>query len=123
MTLALAVWKNRISPVFDSSHTLLLVDIKNGMVTNKRIVPLRAGLPLPRVKEVLNLGIQVLICGAISSEFSSMFEAFGISVVPFVAGDADHVIESYLNNTLSGSNFKMPGCGNQRRRRRRGGYL
>ena len=123
MTLALAVWKNRISPVFDSSHTLLLVDVKNGMVTNKRSVPLHAELPLPRVKEVLNLGIQVLVCGAISLEFSNMFEAYGIAVVPFVAGDADHIIESYLNNTLSGPNFKMPGCGIQRRRRHRGGHL
>jgi len=120
MKIALAVWKNRISPVFDSSRVVVLLDIKNGLVTDKRYVHLKTELPSVRAMELVNLGVQVLICGAISQIFACMIESHGIEIIPFVAGNINQVIESYLHGLLNRQNFRMPGCGKRHRKRFRG---
>lgn len=122
MKIALAVWKNRISPVFDSSRVVVLVDIENGLVTDKRYVHLKTELPSARAMELVDLGVKVLICGAISQMFACMIESHGIEIVPFIAGNINHVIESYLHGILNSQNFRMPGCGKRHRKRFRGKY-
>ena len=119
MKIALAVWKNRISPVFDSSQVVVLVDIKNGLVSDKRYEHLRTELPYERAIELSDFGVDLLICGAISQMYANLVESQGIKIIPFVAGNIDHVIESYLQGFLQGHHFQMPGCGRRNRKRLR----
>ena len=122
MKIALAVWKNRISPVFDSSRVVVLVDIKNGLVTDKRYVHLKTELPSDRAMELVDWGVNVLICGAISQIFAYTIESNGIKIIPFVTGNVNRIIESYLCGLLNSQNFRMPGCGKKHRKRFRGEY-
>ena len=122
MKIALAVWKNRISPLFDSSRIVLLADIDNGAVADKVYKRLKNEQPSGRAIELVDLGVNVLICGAISRLFACMIESHDIKIIPFVSGDIDHVIESYLLGILNSQNFKMPGCGKRHRKRFRGEY-
>jgi len=39
MIIALPVWEDRISPVFDVAAMILLAEIENGDVLNRRFVP------------------------------------------------------------------------------------
>ncbi len=45
MKAALTAWEKRISPVFDSAHTLLIAEIENGEVRDKHYEPFDPNFP------------------------------------------------------------------------------
>jgi len=120
-TIALAIWRNRISPVFDSSQVVLILEVENGTEVNRRNVTLETHAPSSRARELSEQGVQVLICGAISLTYANAIESMGINIIPFVAGDINPVIRSFLEGTVQNSDFRMPGCRRKRRKRFRGG--
>ena len=66
MKVALTAWEDRISPVFDSARTLLIAEIKNGEIVDRRFETFIPDM-FSRLSGTLDdLGIDVLICGAIS---------------------------------------------------------
>jgi predicted Fe-Mo cluster-binding NifX family protein len=119
--IALAVWDNIISPVFDATRTVLIVEIKNGKVIGRHLESLGPELPYSRALRLSRWGIQVLICGAISSGFARTIEVYGIQVIPFISGDVQQVMDAYLNGKLTPGVFHMPGFRMGRRNRFRGG--
>jgi predicted Fe-Mo cluster-binding NifX family protein len=121
MRVALSVWENRISPVFDSTRMLLIADVENHAVTSRRYEPFSFELPLSRAAKLSDLSVKILICGAISQPLANMIEGYGIRIIPFVAGDVDQILNAYLKDILSTPNFRMPGCAARRRRRFRNG--
>lgn len=115
--VALTVWENRISPVFDSARMLLIANIENKTVKSRRYEPFYSELSLRRAAKMSDLGVKVLICGAVSQPLANMVEAYGIELIPFVTGDVNQVLDAYLKDILSTPNFRMPGCQAGRRRR------
>ncbi|MEA2040299.1 MAG: NifB/NifX family molybdenum-iron cluster-binding protein [Thermodesulfobacteriota bacterium] len=111
MKVALTVWENRISPVFDCAQVLLVVDINERTATGRRFEPFQYESPFSRAAKLSDLEIEVLICGAVSDSFANMIETYGIRIIPFVAGAVDEVLDAYLTGAISSSKFKMPGCG------------
>lgn len=109
--IALAVWGELISPVFDSARTGLIAEIEDGKIVSTRTESLGPELPYSRAKRLSGWGVQVLICGAISVEFARMLESFGIYVIGFVSGNACQVLDAYLAGTLIRNAYAMPGCG------------
>jgi predicted Fe-Mo cluster-binding NifX family protein len=120
IVVALPVWGGRISPVFDAAGHLLVVEAEGGMEVDRREVPLEDG-PLPsRARRLSELGVDVLICGAISRTLVDLLEDAGIKVVPWISGEPDPVLAAYLEGGLPDSGFTMPGCRGTRERRRSG---
>ena len=116
MRIALSIWNDRISPVFDNSSRLLLIDLENGREIGRTMIPDRA----VRLKE---LGINVLLCGAISRPLAYLLVASGVSIIPFLTGEIEEVLDAYLKGKLTGPHFLMPGCrGGRRRFRGRRGF-
>ena len=111
MKVAVTVWENRISPLFDATQTLLIADIHNRVVTEKHLVPFDGLSPFSRAATLERLGINTLICGGVSDFFANLIEARNIRIIPFVAGCVDQVIEAYLRDGLCHKKFRMPGCG------------
>ena len=110
MKLALTVWEDRISPVFDAARKLMLVEVENRVITKKSYERFDATLS-PRLTEKLSeFDISVLICGAISAQPAQMIEAQGIKIIPFIAGNVEKVLASYIKNDFVNSSFLMPGC-------------
>ncbi len=120
MRIALAVWNGRISPVFDHSQRLLLVEVEEGRQLNEREQTLLHCFPSRRVAQLRQLQIQTLICGAISRPLAALIAASGIRLIPFVAGDVKTVLNAFLAGRLPGPGFWMPGCGRERGRGRGG---
>ncbi len=118
MRIALAVWKGRISPVFDHSQRLLLVEVEEGRQLNEREQTLLHRFPSRRVAQLRQLQIQTLICGAISQPLAALITASGIRLIHFVAGDFKTVLNAFLAGRLPGPGFWMPGCGQGRGRER-----
>jgi hypothetical protein len=57
------------------------------------------------------LGIDVLICGAISQIPARIVETCGVRLIPFVSGNVEEVLVSYANGAQLVPAFSMPGCG------------
>ena len=114
MKIALTVWGNRISPVFDSAQTLLIAKVKNNMVIKKSYKPIdskSSGFP----DNLKKLDISVLICGAISEVPTNIIVFSGIKLIPFITGNASQVLDLYLSNKPVPPAYFMPGYKRQGR--------
>ena len=72
-----------------------------------------------RCRRLRELGVETLICGAISNPAFAAACAEGITVIPWISGDVEEVIDSFMAGTLPSSRFMMPGCRGRGRRVRR----
>lgn len=118
MKIALTVWEDRISPVFDVANRLLVVDIEQCLVRNSRLLEIEPG-GLPRLVDTLKrMEIKVLICGAISQVPANIISAGGIRLIPFISGNTDLILAAYIKGKPIIPAFAMPGI--KRRRRGRG---
>ena len=127
MRIALAVWDGRISPVFDTARSLLLIDVEKGLETGRREERLHEKWMPARAARLTALGVNTLLCGAISRPLSAMLASARVQVIPFLTGEVENVLKAYFDGELDDPLFQMPGClslrwGQGRRRRFRGGH-
>ena len=116
MKLALATWNGRISPVFDVTRQVLLLEIEDGRVTARHEEMLPGTEMQAQVKRLAELAPEILICGAISKTLAALLERENIQVVPFTAGAVEEVLTAWLAGTLPDAVWSMPGCGGHMRR-------
>jgi predicted Fe-Mo cluster-binding NifX family protein len=117
MKAAMTVWDGRVSPVFDVSRELVILTIENGAVTERRSENIQAPSAALKIERLTELGVETLICGAISEPLHRELTARGVKVVGFVAGEVDEVVQAFLSG---GQLLAMPGCCGKRNRFRRG---
>ncbi|MFO7963687.1 MAG: NifB/NifX family molybdenum-iron cluster-binding protein [Desulfobacterales bacterium] len=110
MKVALTVWENRISPVFDSARTLLIAEIKDKKIVKRDYERLNPELPTTYVGRMTDSGISALICGAISQVPAGIIESAGIKLIPFVSGDVEDILAHYSKGMPISPKFSMPGC-------------
>ncbi|MBE0584779.1 MAG: NifB/NifX family molybdenum-iron cluster-binding protein [Desulfofustis sp.] len=109
MKIAMTVWGNRVSPVFDSAQTILLAEIKDQTVIWEQREFIAGQIPTRLARMLVDKGIDTLICGAISEQPAGIIEASGIKLISFVSGNAAKLLEACATGTLN-DEFKMPGC-------------
>lgn len=117
MKTAFAYWDDRIAPVFDIARRIQVVEADSGRIVAETGEVLADDLPVQKAHRLAELGVGTLVCGAISRPFLEMVAAYGIRVIPFVAGDLSDVIEAWLSGNLESDAFIMPGCWRNGRRR------
>jgi predicted Fe-Mo cluster-binding NifX family protein len=115
MRIAIPHWQGRVSPVFDESRQLLLVDILNNGEIRYAEKRLCNRDPLLRAKDVANSGTEVLICGAVSLTLEMALISENINVIPCTCGPVKNVIKAFIDDKLSDPLFLMPGCCRKRR--------
>jgi len=110
MRVAVPIWSGRVSPVFDVARRLVLLD------TDGAAAPVREEMFLgdtdfvARARQLGELGVDVLICGAISRPLEQLLLAAGIKVVSQTCGSVDEVLGAYRSGLFTGESFLMPGC-------------
>jgi len=117
--VAATVWAERISPVFDVARRAVILTVGGGVVLERSEVELPAGPGEAKLASLSALGVGSLLCGAVSREVTGHAERLGLHLVPFLAGDAEAVIDAYLRGRLPSRAFSMPG--RRLRRHARGG--
>ena len=117
MKAAFTVWNNRIAPVFDVARQIRVVEAECGRVIREEEVVLKNDTASGKAGELSGLGVNALVCGAISRSMANLVAACGIQVVPFVASDLREVIGAWLCGKISDGLFAMPGCRGCRRLR------
>ena len=125
MRIAVPTWAGRVSPVFDVARELLVVDVDREVPGHREVQPLHEDGVAQRVEALARLGVEVLICGAISRPLEMMLTGSGIRVIPYICGDSDQVLEAFLDNRLDrDAAYRLPGCrpagSGMRRRQGRG---
>jgi len=111
MKAAFSFAGNRIAPVFDVAP---LIGVIEGVpdAGNKEMVveDLGEGFPMQKAYRLVELGIEILVCGAVSRPLHELVNSCGIEVIPFVTGDLDAIIGAWSAGTLDADRFIMPGC-------------
>ena len=110
MKVALTVWEDRISPLFDYARLLLVADVEGRGITNKHFEPFECESAFSRAARLDDLGVQVLICGGISDFYANLVEARKIKLIPFATGGIDEVLEAFVKGNIYGKSYRMPGC-------------
>ncbi len=114
MRLAIPTFGSRVSPRFDCSHKILLVDIEGGKIIGRREIDVSHWHPLSHINKVHDLKTDTVICGGICNrDYYGLFND-GIRVIPLVFGEVEEVIKAFLNGDLVGGSLRFRG----RRRRR-----
>lgn len=114
MRIALAVLNNRIAPVFDTARNLVVVEDEDGKASQE--ISLAEETPVQRALYLAEIGVNVLICGAVSRSLYAMIQARGIAIHSFVSGDLADVLQAYRDGRLDTPDFAMPGCRGMRHR-------
>jgi predicted Fe-Mo cluster-binding NifX family protein len=120
MKTAFAHWDHRIAPVFDIARRIHVVEADSGRIVAEKGEVFADDLPVQKAHRLVELGVGTLVCGAISRPFQEMVAAYGIQVIPFVAGALGDVIQVWLSGNLKSDTFVMPGCSGRGRGSRRG---
>ncbi len=118
MKIAFANWNDRIAPVFDTASQIRIVEVEAGRILSEFQANILEELPIQRALKLVELGVSTLVCGAISRPLHCILMAYGIDVIPFVAGETATVVKAWLRGDLERETFAMPGCRTRMRRRR-----
>ncbi len=117
---AFSIWEKRIAPVFDVARPVHLLEAEAGRILSEWQETLPDDSPVQKALCLVELGVDTLVCGAVTKPLHSMITAYGIEVIPFVSGDLREVIQARLEGTSLGKVFAMPGCCRNGRHRMRG---
>ena len=109
MKVALPVWQGRVSSVFDFAHRLLVVEFEKGREKSRQEIVIVEQSGPNRAAMLKQLGVRVLICGAISRLLAEMINSSGIQVLPFVSGSTEQIINAYKTGQLSQPQYILPG--------------
>lgn len=115
--VAITVWNNRVSPVFETSRQIFFVDCCKNTIKNKTYYSITDNVEMTRVCILLEQGVNILIYGAISRIYVNMLMSYKIQIYSFISGSVEEVLNAYLDNKLHLVSYKMPGCGYRRRKR------
>jgi predicted Fe-Mo cluster-binding NifX family protein len=121
MKIAIPIWQSRVSPVFDVAGQFIVVDLEDGVETARTEVAALEEDPAERTSLLVGLGVETLICGAISKILEMMLLGSGVTVIPRVCGDAEEVLRAFCGGALDDDRYALPGwgrCQGGRRRRR-----
>lgn len=95
-----------MSPVFDVARRILVVDVDDGVVNRSSEHEFGDG---GRVEELSRLGVDVLICSAVSWPVEAMLWVAGIEVISDICGPVDDIIDAHLIGYHDLARFRSPG--------------
>jgi len=122
MKVVLPTDRDRIAPLLDTARNYLLVTGNAEGAQVRREVVIAVADPVVRIRRIVELGAEFLICGAISWPLEAMMASAGMKVIPNTCGSLDEVIAAFFSGSLTTQAFLMPGCpGRQHRHRSRCG--
>lgn len=109
MKIAMPVWENKISPVLDTASRLLVVELKEGGDMSRFEIYLDERDLSKRCSRITGLGVDTLICGAVTRHFSDMLKALGVDLITGISGQPDEVLHACFEGRLAHSKYLLPG--------------
>jgi len=118
MRIAIPVWNDRVSPVFDVSRSIRVVDIASGKITREAEHTLENE---SRASKLVTLGVDLLICSAISIPLEATMWVFGIEVLSDTCGSVEEIVDTFVAGDTELRRFRSPGhvCNDRKAKRGR----
>jgi predicted Fe-Mo cluster-binding NifX family protein len=107
--LAVTVWGNRISPVFDAASTLLVAEITDKKISGQHYTAFDPQSPTDLIHTLKKNHVTTLVCGAISKTPASLILDQHIHLIPFVTGNVRQFLDSFALNQTVEKKYRMPG--------------
>ena len=104
--------------MFDVAEHLLVVNIEDGGEASRTEERIQETVASRKAARLAELGVDTLVCGAVSRPLEEMVMASGIQVIPWRCGPVDSVLEAFASGRLKEEAFLMPGCCGRRRQAR-----
>lgn len=115
--IALTVWNDILSPVFDAAEHMLF---RSDEDREQETINVSELTPPEKTRLIESRQASALICGAISEQAHGLLLDRGIQVIPWVRGRVDEVIAAFDQGRLDTREFTLPGCWSCRNRAGRG---
>jgi predicted Fe-Mo cluster-binding NifX family protein len=100
MKVAIALFKDRISPRFDVCPEIWIIELNNGEVISQEKRPMESFNLQQRLDQVTSNGVHKIICGGIDSFCMDHLGNMGIDVIHNVAGEAGEVLNLFIRGML-----------------------
>lgn len=113
--IAVPVFQDRVSPLMDVSNRYVIYETTDGEIRQKIDINLNADAEPQRVEKLKDIGVDTIICGAISGYVAHIVGEKGMRLLPMIYGPIDEVIDSYLHNTLSTYCPGPPDCAGRKK--------
>lgn len=120
MKLAVPIWQERISPVFDVAQQIVVIDLLDRREIGREDRTLTALSAEERALELKELGVEMLLCAGVSQGLEALLVSSGIRVVARICGSVEDVLAAFLTGRLGDERFAMPGCCRRKQQRHRG---
>lgn len=117
--IALPVFQERISPLMDVSDRYAIFEASEGTVRHKIDISLNAESELQRVEKLKEIGVNTIICGAVSGCIARVIDEKGIRLISMVYGPVEEIITHYLAGSLATYCPGPAACGKRRGGRRK----
>ena len=109
MRIAIPTWKGRVAPLFDTASRLLVAEVDEGGEYSRFETDISEHFLHSKVMRLRELGIDTLICGAISEQGARMITTTGIKLIPWISGQVEEILHAFLRRNLLRTQFLMPG--------------
>jgi len=108
MRVAIPTWNDRVSPVFDEARRVRVVDVDTSRAckTSDIVCTLKIGRSAVSLSE---LGVNLLVCSAISTPLEAVLRSSGVDVVPDVCGNVEEILMAVISGDTSLADFRTPG--------------
>jgi predicted Fe-Mo cluster-binding NifX family protein len=106
MRIAIPVWNDRVSPVFDVARSIRVVDIADGKITRETNHTFENE---SRASTLVKLGVDLLICSAISTPLEATLWVSGVEVVSDTCGTVEKIVAAFLSGDEKLKTFRSPG--------------
>lgn len=107
--VALPVYRNRVAPVLDFSHKVLLIGLDHDREELATELFWKGLSQTDRLDALTRASVDTVICGGISESLHAMLANAGIDVIWGIAGPVDAVLEAFKSDRLNEPIFQMPG--------------
>jgi predicted Fe-Mo cluster-binding NifX family protein len=107
-TIAMPVFRNRISSRFDCAESILIVEIHGGTIVRRQEIRWTHAGILERIHILLQEGVGILICGGLTETCGLLLQDDNIEVIPWIRGEIDEVLSRFMQGTLRTTERSSP---------------
>ncbi len=100
MKVAIPVFHTKISPRFDSTQGFILLQIEKSDVIKREKLPTKNWPSSAKIKQLVDLEIDTLICGGIDLESLQQLHFNGIKIYSWITGEIEDAVTRFLNQGL-----------------------
>jgi predicted Fe-Mo cluster-binding NifX family protein len=100
MKIAIPVFHTKISPRFDSTQGFILLQIEDNNVIQREKLPTKGWPASAKIKQLVDLAVDILICGGIDLNSMQQLNFNGIKIYSWITGEIEDAVTRFLNQGL-----------------------